>query len=87
MPQSKIPEGLVRFAQALVDSPMLRSWFYRLDTLPESERRAWLVDMATHIGGEDFDLATTAIKLRDPKIYRAVLAAVRERVDEASRRT
>jgi len=86
MPRSEIPEGFVRFAQALVESPMFRSWFYRLDTLPESDRRVWLVDMARHIGGEDFDLATTAIKLRDPRIYRAVLAAVRERVDEASRR-
>ena len=43
---------------------------------------AWLLDMARHIGPEGEELAVTAFKLRDPKIYAAVLAAVRERVGQ-----
>jgi hypothetical protein len=82
-PQSEIPEGFVRFAQALVESGNLRSWFYGLEALSERDRRAALLDMARHIADEDQDLAVTAFNLRDLKIYQAVLAAVRERVDEA----
>ena len=43
---------------------------------------AWLLDMTRHIGPEGEELAVTAFKLRDPKIYAAVLAAVRERVGQ-----
>lgn len=80
VPEPEIPEGFVRFAQAVVESPMLRSWFYKLEALSECDRGACLLDMARHIGREDEQLAVTAFKLRDPKIYQAVLAAVRERV-------
>ena len=82
MPESKIPEGFVRFAHAVIESPILRSWFYKLETLAERDRQAWLVDMARHIGKEDKELAVTAFKLRDPKVYTAVSAAVRARVDQ-----
>jgi len=87
MPQWEIPEGLVRFAHALVKSDNFRSWFYRLETLSERDRGAAFLDMARHIADEDRDLAVTAFKLRDPEIYEAVLAAVRARVDEATRPT
>jgi hypothetical protein len=86
MPEPEIPDRFVRFAHAVVESPMLRSWFYKLETLSERDRGAWLIDMARHIGREDKELAVTAFKLRDPKIYTAVLAAVRERVGEDDRR-
>ena len=87
MPRSEIPEGFVRFAHAVVESDKLRSWFYGLETLSERDRGAAFLDMARIIAGEDRDLAVTAFKLRDPEIYQAVLAAVRARVDEASRPT
>jgi hypothetical protein len=80
MPQAEIPEGFVRFAHAVVESPMLRSWFYKLEAMSERDRGARLLDMARHIRGEDEELAVTAFKLRDPKVYQAVLAVVRERV-------
>jgi hypothetical protein len=80
MSEPEIPEGFVRFANAVIESPMLRSWFYKLEALPEPDRRAWLFDMARNIGGEDEELALTAFKLRDPKLYTAVLAAVRARL-------
>jgi hypothetical protein len=83
IPQAEIPEGFVRFAHAVVESPMLRSWFYKLEAVPERDRAAWLLDMARHIEKEDQDLAVTAFKLRDPKICSAVLAAVRDRVGDA----
>jgi hypothetical protein len=86
MPPSDIPEGFVRFTQAVVESPTLREWFYRLEGMCDPDRGAWLLDMARHIGGEDQQLAVTAFKLRDPKIYAAVLAAVRERVGQTGDR-
>jgi hypothetical protein len=87
MSQAEIPERFVRFALAVVESPMLRSWFYKLEAIPERDRAAWLLDMARHVDKEDQDLAITAFQLRDPKIYRAVLAAIRDRVGDADRRT
>jgi len=85
MPPLEIPEGFIRFTHAVVKSATLREWFYKLEALSERDRGAWLLDMARHIRGEDEDLAVTAFKLRDPKIYRAVLAAVRERVRHIDR--
>ena len=61
MSQAEIPERLVRFAHAVVESPMLRSWFYKLEALPQRDRAAWLLDMARHIGTEDQDLAVIAL--------------------------
>ena len=86
MPQPEIPDGFVRFAHAAVESPMLRSWFYELEALSERYRGACLFEMARHIGREDEELAVTAFKLCDLKIYKAVLVAVRERVRQTADR-
>jgi hypothetical protein len=84
MPQSEVPEGFVRLAHALVESEDLRSWFYQLAKLSPDDRAATFLDMARHIYSEDDDLAVIAFKLREPKIYQALLRAVRERVDEST---
>jgi len=89
MPQSAVPEGLVKFAHALVESAHLRSWFYSLEHLPRTHRDEALLQMARHMrrANEDPDLISAISLLARPKMYETVLAAVRERLDEASPHT
>lgn len=68
----------MRFMQAVVESPMLRSLFYNLQRLSEWDRSASLLERARGIRAEDEELALIAVKLRDSKIYFAMVAAVRE---------
>ena len=89
MPQSAVPEGMVKLAHALVETPHLRSWFYTLQQLSGALRNAAFSQMAAQMqaAGEDADLIAAVEMLAQSKMYEAVLAAVRERVDEASRHT
>jgi len=89
MPKSAIPESLVRFAHALVEDAHLRSWFYSLEHLPRVHRGKALLQMAEQMrqASEDPDLASAISLLIHPKMYKTVLSAVRERVDEATPHT
>jgi hypothetical protein len=89
MPQSAIPEGVVKLAHAVVESASLRSWFYSLEQLPRTHRDEALLQMAQKMrqAREDPDLVSAVSLLARPKMYETVLAAVRERVDEASPHT
>jgi hypothetical protein len=89
MPQSAVPEGMVKLAHVLVETPHLRSWFYSLEELSETLRKAAFIEMACRMreAKEDADITAAVDTLARPKMYETVLAAVRERVDEASRRT
>jgi hypothetical protein len=89
MPQPAVPEGLVKLAHALVESPHLRSWFYSLEHLPRTHRNQALLQMAQHMreAREERDLVSAVSLLVRPKMYATVLAAVRERVHEATPRT
>ncbi len=80
MPQSIIPEGMVRFTQALVEDASLRSWFLGLEQLSTSLRQAAFSQMAQQMRSdrEDLDLAAAASALARPEMYDAVLKAVRE---------
>jgi hypothetical protein len=83
MPQSMIPEGMVRFTHALVEDESLRSWFLGLERLSTSLRQAAFSQMAQQIRSdrEDLDLAAAASALGRPEMYDAVLKAVRERCE------
>jgi len=89
MAQSAVPEGLVKFAHALVEDAHLRSWFYSLEHLPRAHRNAAFVQMAKQMreAADDADLTSAVSILARPKMYETVLATVRERVDEASPHT
>ena len=86
MPQAEVPEGMVNLAQALVETPHLRAWFFSFEDLPESFRRAAFSEMAAEMrdAGEDIGLSDAIAALIHPQIYAAVLAAVRERVSETT---
>jgi hypothetical protein len=85
MPQSAVPEGLVKFAHALVEDAHLQSWFYSLEHLPRAHRNAAFAQMAKEMreAADDADLTSAVSILAGPKMYETVLAAVRERVNEA----
>jgi hypothetical protein len=89
MPQSGIPESMVKLAHALVETPHLRSWFYSLEQLSGALRNASFNQMAAQMrnAAEDPELTAAVAMLAQPRMYETVLAAVRERVDEASRHT
>jgi hypothetical protein len=89
MPQSIVPEGLVKFAHALVESLHLRSWFYSLEHVSRTHRHEALLQMAEEMrhASEDPDLVSAVSLLARPKMYETILGAVRERVDELSRHT
>ena len=89
MPQSVVPEGMVQLAHALVETPHLRSWFYSLELLSDTVRNAAFGQMAAQMrtAGEDPELTAAVAMLAEATMYETVLAAVRERVDEASRHT
>ena len=89
MPQSAVPEGLVKLAHALVEDAHLRSWFYSLEHVPRTHRNVAFTQMSErmHAAADDADLTAAISILARPKMYETVLAAVRERVDEASPRT
>ena len=89
MPQSAVPEGLVKLTHALVEDVRLRSWFYSLEHVPHTHRDESLLQMAEQMrqAREGSDLVLAVSLLARPKMYATVLAAVRERVDEASRHT
>jgi len=89
MPRSVIPEGLVKLAHALVETPHLRVWFYSLEQLPARLRRSAFNQMAAQMrdAGEDPDLASAVAMLALSNMYETVLAAVRERVDESGLHT
>ena len=87
MSQSRVPEGVVKFAHALVEAPHLRLWFYSLEKLSDDLRKSAFIEMACRMrdGREDIDLTEAVNALARPKMYETVLAAVRERVDEVNR--
>jgi hypothetical protein len=89
MPQSAVPEGLVKFAHAVIGSASLRSWFYSLEHLPRTRRDQALLQMAEQMrrAKEDPDLVSAISLLARANMFDTVLAAVRERVDETSSQT
>jgi hypothetical protein len=86
MPDSEVPEGMVKLAHALVETSHLRSWFYALEKLPKAVRKKSFSEMAAQMraAGEDADLTEAVVALSRPKIYETVLEAVRERVGDAT---
>lgn len=76
-----VPEAMVNLAHALVETESLRSWFFALEKLPPSVRRDAFSDMAAKMrkAGEDMELTDAVAALARPKMYEAVLEAVRER--------
>ena len=89
MPQPALPEEMVNLTQALVDVPKLRVWFYSLERLSTAARNAAFTQMAKQMrdDGEDINLTLAVGSLAHPKMYKAVLAAVRERVEETGHPT
>jgi hypothetical protein len=83
MSEREISDGFARFVQAVGESPILLAWFCKLESVSERDRSAALLKMSADIRAEDEDLALTALKLRDSKLYTAVLSAVRERTGQA----
>jgi len=81
MRTSKIPEGIIRFAHALVENAPLRSWFLSLESLPASLRRSAFTQMAEQMrsGKKDAELAKAISALVQPELYAAVRKSVRER--------
>jgi hypothetical protein len=84
MGEFNVPEGLVKLAHALVEDLKLRNSFYALEKLPKRVRKQSFAQMAAQMraNGEDIDLTDAVFALARPKVYEAVLAAVRERVGE-----
>ena len=80
---------MVKLAHALVETPHLRSWFYSLERLSGSLRKAAFIEMAAQMrdAKEDADITEAVGALARPKMYERVLAAVRERVNEITRKT
>jgi len=89
MMQTELPEGIVNFAHALVETQHLRAWFYALEGLPVSFREAAFSEMATQMrsAAEDPQLADAVASLTDPKMYQSVMETVRERVGETAPQT
>ena len=84
MGEVDVPEGMVKFAHALVEDSKLRNWFNALEKLPKRVRKESFAEMATQMrtNGEDVDLTNAVLALARPRVYETVLAAVRERVGE-----
>ncbi len=80
----KIDDGMVRLAQALVDTKHLRDWFCSLQELPNATRNAALTLMADRMRKDDEDpqLAKAVASLTNPQIYRSVLQTVSELLGE-----
>jgi hypothetical protein len=80
-PSADLPEEMVSLAQALVETEALRSWFFALEALPLSVRRAAFADMAAQMRaeGEDPGPSAAVAALVHPKMYESVLETVRER--------
>ena len=80
----KIDEGLVRLAQALVETKHLRDWFFALQDLPQATRDVAFSEMSAkmHAAGEDAQLANAVSSLANPQIYTSVLQTVQERSAE-----
>jgi len=81
MSRLAVPEGIVRFTHALVEDASLRAWFFSLERLPDSTRRAAFAQMAEQMsaGREDPELTTAAFSLIRPEVYDAVRKSVVER--------
>ena len=81
MSELAIPEGIVRLTHALVEDAALRSWFLRLEQVPDAVRRAALVQMAQQMttAREDAELVAAVSALARADLYRAVRQAVGER--------
>ena len=84
MSQSGVPEGMVKLAHALVETPNLRFWFYGLEDLPKDLRDAAFSEMAARMreSGDDAELAEAIASLSNSRAYKGVVKAVRERVHE-----
>ena len=76
---SHISEEMVSLAHAFVETERLRSWFFALELLPVSVRRAAFAEMAAQMrtAGEDPGLSSAVAALARPKMYEAVLKAIR----------
>jgi hypothetical protein len=81
MAESHIPEGIVRFTQALVEDASLRLWFLNLDEYSTAVRQRALRRMAREMeaGGEDPALARAVAALTHPELFDAVRKSVRDR--------
>lgn len=79
-----IDEGLVRLAQALVETKDLRDWFFALQDLPRATRDAAFSEMSAKMraAGEDAQLANAVSSLTNPQVYKSVLQTVQERSAE-----
>jgi hypothetical protein len=77
----KIDDGMVRLAQALVETKHLRDWFFALQDLPKATRNSAFSEMFAKMraAGEDPQLANAVASLTNPQIYKSVLQTVRER--------
>jgi hypothetical protein len=86
MSEVDVPEGMVKFAHALVEDAKLRDWFYALEKLSKRVRKESFQEMAAQMRAkkEDVDLTDAVLALSRAKVYETVLAAVRERVADSS---
>ena len=81
MAAPSIPEGIVRFTQALVDDVSLRSWFLSLEEQSAAFRHAAFTQMAEQMRAkrEDPELAAAVSAMTHPVLFDAVRQSVRER--------
>ena len=72
MPQSEVPEGMIKLAHALVETPGLRLWFCSLEQMPDWRRHLAFRRMAAKMqrAGEDRDLTVAIDMLAQPRVYR-----------------
>ncbi len=75
-----IDDGMVRLAQALVETKHLRDWFFALQYLPKATRDAAFSEMSAKMRAaeEDPQLASAIASLTNPQIYKSVLQSVNE---------
>ncbi len=80
----KIDDGLVRLAQALLETKHLREWFFTLQDLSKATRDSAFSEMSAKMraAGEDAQLANAVGSLTNPQVYKPVLQTVQERSAE-----
>jgi hypothetical protein len=81
MPQSAAPEGMVKLAHTLVETPHLRSWFFSMEALSDALRKAAFIEMASRMrqAKDDAEITDAVEALARPKMYETILLIVRER--------
>jgi len=81
MTAPSIPERIVRFTHALVEDASLRSWFFSLEQLSASRRRAAFVQMAEQMRSDHEDPALVAAisVMACSELFEAIRDSLRER--------